>query len=190
MIKWCFPISFMLSGVRKCCKNIWKPEGTIINKQQQQQLIINQLRSYQLVACIEGDGNGTCSNFSRRCLRGPHNLKFKLKFCFYLRQRLTGPILTSGEGGGRGVTPLLLICKLICGSIRIVSAGGNQMTPVVAVFGSVSYFSLHRCYGASRNDPWDVLQNKSFCPPTLRFPSDGTYRATLMIRSSLSRRSE
>ena len=42
---------------------------------------------------------------------------------------------------------------LICGSIRIVSAGGNQMTPVVAVFGSVSYFSLHRCYGASRNDP-------------------------------------
>ena len=100
-------------------------------------------------------------------------------------------VLTSGRGGGgKGVTPLLLICKLVCGSIRIVSAGGNQMTPVVAVFGSVSYFSLHRCYGASRNDPWDVLQNKSFCPPTLRFPSDGTYRATLTIRSSLSRRSE
>ena len=105
------------------------------------------------MACIEGDGNGTCSNFSRRCLRGPHNLKFKLKFCFYLRQRLTSPILTSGVGGGvgGGVTPLLLICKLVCGSIRIVSAGGNQMTPVVAVFGSVSYFSLRRCYGASRN---------------------------------------
>ena len=58
-----------------------------------------------------------------------------------------------GGGGGGGFTPLLLICKLVCGSIRIVSAGGNQMTPVVAVFGSLSYFPLRRCYGASRNDP-------------------------------------
>ena len=63
------------------------------------------------MACIEGDGNGTCSNFSRRCLRGPHNLKFKLKFCFYLRQRLTCPNLEGG--GGEGVTPLLIICKLV-----------------------------------------------------------------------------
>ena len=35
-----------------------------------------------------------------------------------------------------------MVYKLIYGSIRIVSAGGNHMTPVVPVFGSVSYFSL------------------------------------------------
>ena len=31
----------------------------------------------------------------------------------------------------------LFIYKLVCGSIRIVSAGGNQMSPVVPVFGDV-----------------------------------------------------
>lgn len=38
-------------------------------------------------------------------------------------------------------------------AIRIVLAGGNQMSPVVLVFGSVSYFALRHCHGASRNDP-------------------------------------
>ena len=46
---------------------------------------------------------------------------------------------------------------------------------VFPVLGSVSYFSLCQCHRTSRNDPWDVLKKKkSFCPPALRLPSDGT----------------
>ena len=48
---------------------------------------------------------------------------------------------------------IIHVCKLVCWSIRIVPAGGNQMTPVVSVFGRLSDFSLHQCFEASRDDP-------------------------------------
>lgn len=48
---------------------------------------------------------------------------------------------------------IIHVYELVCWSIRIVPAGGNQMTLVVPVFGSVSDFSLHQCFGASRDDP-------------------------------------
>lgn len=41
----------------------------------------------------------------------------------------------------------------VCRAILIVPAGGKQMSPVVPVFGSVSYFALRHCHGAFRNDP-------------------------------------
>jgi len=60
--------------------------------------------------------------------------------------------------------------RLVCRSIRIVPAGGNQMSPVVPVYGRVSYFSLRQCSGASHNDSWDVSQKQKFLPANTSSP--------------------
>ena len=64
----------------------------------------------------------------------------------------------------------LFSSRLVCSSIRIVPAGGNQMSPVVPVYGRVSYFSLRQCSGASHNDSWDVLQKQTFLPANTSSP--------------------
>ena len=67
--------------------------------------------------------------------------------------------------------PISLVSpRLVCSSIRIVPAGGNQMSSVVPVFGRVSYFSLRQCSGASHNDSWDVLQKQKFLPANTSSP--------------------